>query len=128
MNDPIENLKKVAEEYRKNLYEVQDKLRLLVDVPRAKALLGKCFKYLNSYDANTKWWYYSKVIKIEDDSLIIDSFQEAADGKIEFVYNQSAYLNHFSSSYIPISEEEYFKERKKLLNKMMKRHKKERGK
>lgn len=128
MSDEIKNLKKIESEYYRQIQEIKEKIKLLEELPRAKSLVGKCFKYLNSFGPNENWWLYIRIVRNDGCDVIIDKFQEDAYGKVEFFYAEVSYSHYFGSSYIPISEEEYFKAEKKLLNKITKRYEKSRGK
>lgn len=124
-DEALQNLKKLVEEYRKYLYEVQNKIKIIEEGPLAEALVGQCFKYRNSYgNGNKGWWLYRRIVKVHNNTdLLIETFQEAQYGKIEFEKNVHAYVYQFKSD-VPIPLKEYLAAEKRLLNKMMKEHKK----
>ena len=120
MSELLDNLKKLAGMYSKNLSEIREKISTLEDVPKAKALVGKFFKYQNGYNATEKLWLYKRITKSSGAHIWSDSFQEDSIGKIEFDFDKVDYLNSFynTSGYIEISEEKYFSEQKKLISKL----------
>lgn len=122
MSDVIENLKKLAEEFRNRLYEVEGKIRILEDAPVAKSLVGKCFKYRNSFGGPKGWWLYRRVVKVSRSTeLVVESFQEDAHGKMEFDFDVHGYVHQFrSATQIPVRE--YLKAQKDFINKLVKRH------
>lgn len=122
MKDVIENLKKLAEEYRNQLGEINHKISKLEDEPRAKALVGKYFKYSNSYGNGTRWWLYIRIAGVRKIEVIVDSFQEDPYGKIEIVYDKPDYIGHYYNdpNWVNISENEYNKRYKKLVDKLAK--------
>lgn len=53
---------------------------------RNAALVGKCFKYRNSYSCpgpDDYWWMYAQVLRAKDGSLRALRFQTDRDGKVE---------------------------------------------
>jgi hypothetical protein len=75
------------------------------------ALLGKSFKYHNSYGDGEKWWFYITVTSVTSDgSLKAFSFQTDCHGKIE-IRRDTYFLQH---SHIPITRREFMREWKKL--------------
>jgi ribosomal protein L35AE/L33A len=52
MSDILKNLKKLCEEHEKHLSELKQRISEIENIPKAtkaKALVGKCFKYPNTY-------------------------------------------------------------------------------
>ena len=121
MDEHINTLKKLEDKAYKIYNEIRDKVRILEEVPKAKALVGQCFKYENSYNATDSWWLYLMVTRCNQSAIFMDSFQKYSNGKIEFVFDKSHYIHSLGSSYIPISIEEYDKAKKALLKKLIKR-------
>ena len=75
-------------------------------------LIGKCFKYENSYsglDAKT-WWFYIQMNKIEDGSLVGTSFQHDEYGEISIGTNDSFHAGTIvEDSHIEITKDEFDK-------------------
>ena len=126
MSDLIENLKKLCTAHEKELNTLRDKIREIEYVPKAKALIGKCFKYPNSYGFGTKrFWAYKRVVSAKAELLRVDSFQEEVYGKIEINYDSQESAAYFSNrTWIPISEKEYFTAQAKLIKKIIEHNKK----
>ena len=71
---------------------------------RNKKLLGKCFKFRNSYGGNDDgWWLYSIVTKATA-SLEVFKFQTDCNGAIEIESDRYWYAH---DGYAPISREEF---------------------
>lgn len=124
MDKIVENLKKLSKEYYDHFREAQDKITQLTEVPLAKSLVGNCYKYFNGYGINEKWWMYTKVLASKGTTLRLEIFQEDYYGKIEFDYDKSGYAGQFqNSAYSPITQKEYYKQQKKLINKLNRKYK-----
>ena len=78
------------QEIREQIKPLLDELNLLEREEKereTKGLIGRCFKYHNSYscpksDAD-KWWIYRRITGVDGGSLHSTSFQIDIDGKIE---------------------------------------------
>lgn len=127
MSELVDNLLKLIEAHENQVGELRNKIKLIEGVPKAKALIGKCFKYLNTYGFNSKkWWIYKRVTGHVVDHIIIDCFEQDSNGKVEIIYDENEYAGHLSnnSSWIPISEKAYFAAYKRLVKKITKKSKK----
>jgi len=127
MSELIDNLRKLCNEHEKHIIELRDKISDIEYVPRAKALVGKCFKFASSTGLNNrKCWTYKKVIRSKRERLFVDSFHEDPYySKIEFHYGESESVLYFANrSWTEISEKEFLKAHQKLINKIIKNGKK----
>jgi hypothetical protein len=117
----VDNLLKLCEAHEDALNELRNKIKLIEGVPRAKALIGKCFKYQNTYGfGSKKWWVYKRVTGNQLDRIIIDCFEQDSNGKVEIICGENEYSGHFkSASWIPISEKAYFAAYDKLVKKVI---------
>jgi hypothetical protein len=93
--------------------------------PAFAALVGKCFKFRNSYGSGEKWWLYVRILRLHKDSLTYDTvqFQNTSRSNIEIEYRQQWNFqqgNHFSvqNGWEEITFEEYDLERKQLLRRV----------
>lgn len=109
MSDLLTNLKKLAEEYSKQLNEVREKIYVIEEFPKVQALAGKYFKFNNSYGAGSNWWVYTKILRVKDMDVWVDSFQEDSEDKIEFSYDAQtgSYSYTDTTRQVEISEKEY---------------------
>lgn len=83
-------------------------------------LIGKCYKFRNSYSQSEKWWLYIKIVGIEKDGdLIIHKFQKDNYGRIEIESETTWSDFEGDNDYIPISEKEYKKATDLLLQEMI---------
>ena len=48
-----------------------------------KPLIGKCFKYMNSFDGTNHWPLYHKVLSTDGELLDVFSFQVDSRGRLE---------------------------------------------
>lgn len=126
MSDLVENLKKLCMEHENHIMELRDKIRTIEYVPKAKALVGRCFKYSNSVGlSNRKFWTYKRVIRSQEERVFVDSFQEDNCNKIEFRYNDSESAAYFNNrSWAEISVREFVIAQNKLIQKILKNSKK----
>lgn len=91
-------------------------------IPKLKALIGKCFKYYNSYGGSLPRWYlYAKIISVDEKTCTLHTveFQKTSLDKVEVNLKQkSTYrgTNYFldNNGYIPISNTEYNRAKKFL--------------
>jgi hypothetical protein len=97
---------------RDELYE----LELKEKEERNSKILGRYFKYLNSYGGiDNKWWmyyYYKSLDSCRD--FIADTFQIDNSEKIEIDLNSSQY--YYPESMIEITKEEYIAEWNKIIS------------
>lgn len=82
-------------------------------------LVGKCFRYENSYSATEKWWMYTCVTGIAADGRLLGSTcQQATSGQITF---ENEWLSeHILSGSSEISLAEYRLEARLLIAKAQK--------
>jgi len=120
MTDIINDLKKLESEHEKQLLEIRLKIRDIDSIPKAKALVGRYFRYAGGFGflhaVKVQSYIYKRVIGIDVDRVITDSFQVDKSGHIEIVYGQSDYVDHFTNKfYTEITERQYFAAYKKML-------------
>ena len=92
----------------------------------ALPLIGKCFKYRNSYgDAHDSWWLYCRVVAVEKDAtsygaeVTTDQFQDTSIGRIEVIrWHHYATRGKLDAGYIPISKSEFQRRVKPILSKL----------
>ena len=114
----IENLKKLSDTHRKHIDDIQTKIRMLDSIPKAQALVGRCFRYPNSYifGGLRKGMAYRRVIGTIHDSLLVDGFQTEGSNKVEFEFSRHEYIGHFAHpSVVEITEKQYFKAFDKMI-------------
>lgn len=76
---------------------------------RNRALIGKCFKYHNSYSCPEKpadyWWLYARVAGlVEDGWLKVWTFEKNGYGKWEIEFDTTRYGAFENYTPIPLSE------------------------
>lgn len=73
-----------------------------------KGLIGRCFKYHNSYSCpksdDDKWWIYQRITGVDSGRLHATSFQIDINGKIEI---EASDIFNSVSGWQEISESEY---------------------
>lgn len=111
---------KTKDEWEAQLKEANRALSRMQDERRRAenaALVGKTFKYRNSYSCPEKasdyWWLYAKVTKMDTDgTLSLFTFETDKCGRIRIELFHHRY--GLDSSYVPISAAEYRKALKAL--------------
>jgi hypothetical protein len=71
--DKLSELTKQIAELKKKEFELQekkDKIEDRRDRAISRKLIGKCFKYQNSWGGEDKWWLYSKVVGTSTDNRL----------------------------------------------------------
>ena len=96
------------------------------EIPKAKALVGKCFKYKNGFSFGRGYgWVYKHVVGVSGDKVLVDMFEMDGPDKIEIIFNRPEYVQHFSySSFMPITQKKYMKVYKQVLKQLASRMKK----
>lgn len=113
LNKQLEELKDVERPY----VDEKNKLQKQIDTENNKPLMGKCFKFRNSYGSGEKWWLYIKVISCDDwGAKVIDIQKDKGGNTTCEIKTCSANSFKGSDSYTPIS----YKEFKKNFDKLMK--------
>lgn len=122
MKPNIEKLKEVIKKFDEERWRLQKIIRDLEETPKIKALVGKYFKYHNSYNQKESWWVYYCIKEFKKDTLLVDYFEEDTRSKIEIFFNKTEYgLGFYNPNYIEITKEEYEMEAAKLIKKLNKR-------
>lgn len=113
----LKEQEKVQQNQRNAINKKIDQLRTQIyrlDIePRAKAMVGRRFKYRNSYGGERKdWWLYSKVIGYDqrNQMLIICSYQRTSLPKIEIVTEAKRYTTNPLDDHlfqIPITSKQF---------------------
>lgn len=57
-------------------------------------LVGRCYKYRNSYGSGEKWWLYAKVTAAGDIQPLATTFEQTANGSIEIRREWGISLHH----------------------------------
>lgn len=89
--------------------------------PKLRKLVGKCFKYRNSYGSGESWWMYARVISFDERAMNFKAaeFQKTSRDCIQ-IECESVHIfngcNRFGveSGWIPISLNEYKREARSI--------------
>jgi hypothetical protein len=76
-------------------------------------LLGRCFKYSNSYGGDSRWWLYIKVTG--DDGYWPRTFNFQTTDRDEVLFRRNHQSHISGGGYIPIAAAEFRTELKKAL-------------
>lgn len=102
-----DELKSVVEKARAELREIEE----AENMKASKALVGKFFKYRNSYSCpkpDEYWWLYTAVIGVTDEgNPRAWNFQKDIYGKVEV--EEDMFRPSLSAGYTEISEQEFWK-------------------
>jgi hypothetical protein len=80
-----------------------------------KALIGKCFRYRNSYSCPEKpsdyFWFYVRVLSANGYGVTCHTFQTDKNGRIEIEWSshRSSYHGGLSDGYRPITRAQFDK-------------------
>jgi len=124
MDEVIKNLKELSIKYEQELGQINEKLRILDSIPKAKALEGKCFKYKNTFvfGGSRKGWIYKRIIGVVGENLIVDTFEFEGPNKFEVKFNEVESIGRFGHpSFKEIKLKEYFKQFNLLIKVIKKR-------
>jgi hypothetical protein len=118
MNDVTKSLQQLCEEHEKQLHELRLRIREIEYVPKAKALVGKCFKYPANYGFGGKVSYtYKRIVSYDKEYVITECFNMNDRGKVELSFDDREYaLNFYSKHVVQITLKQY----NKAYNKMIK--------
>ena len=84
-----------------------DEIEVAEKVKQNKKLVGKCFRYHNSYGSGDKWWLYARVTKLTDyGEPIAWNFQIDCHGKIDIQPPGLSYV-YPGNGYQPIGPAEF---------------------
>jgi hypothetical protein len=94
--------------------------------PAVKKLVGKCYKYRNSYSQGERWWLYRKILRYVEgdqvDYLIGEKFQTTINGssnwETDVIISGATVRMGLTEGYIEISEVEYQKARVAFMTEM----------
>lgn len=133
MNDILANLRKLCEEHEKHLSDLRHKINEIDYIPKATALVGKCFKYQENSSMfgfssrRLKGAYvYKRIIGSDKEYVIVDSFQVNSISKFDISFGDREYVTHFiNPALVEISEKQYFKAFNKMIKYIFETGKKE---
>ncbi len=103
------------------------KIRSAAHAKQNMELIGRCFKYRNSYSLpegpGDYWWMFCKVTGVEGDALLILEFQTDKYGETSIKKdsrNLGLEMSHLSesSNYIPIGNDEFQAEWDSLIGRL----------
>ncbi len=122
MSELIDNLRILARKYEQQLQDLRGTISQLDVIPKANALLGRCFKYQNgTFGFRIGSWTYKRVIGVMADRLLVDCFVIERKGlKVEITYGMIDYVTNFESKhYIEITEKQYMKAHAKMVKQIV---------
>ncbi len=114
MMDKKERLQAIAKkgsEARRELHDIKEK----EVAERNLSLVGKCFKFSNSYGSGEKWWLYSRIVGVEGSYFKYLVFQECNLGKVTVETREYGYD---SMQQVEITKKEFDKQFRLLLDKL----------
>lgn len=114
MMDKKEKLQAIVNkgnEARRELHDIEEKEATEKNVH----LVGKCFKFSNSYGSGEKWWLYSRIVGVGGSYFKYFVFQECSDGK---VIVETRKYGYDSLQQVEITRKEFDKQFRLLLDKL----------
>ena len=107
------NFKKEYNKKREELEQIEKQKKIKSNLK----LIGKCYKFHNSFGGE-KWWLYIQIVGLnKDGDLFAHKFQKDCYGDIT-IEADSKYSEP-DNEYIPISKEEYKKATELILQEIM---------
>lgn len=112
-------MSKQAHALREKAEKIEEQEYMKNQYPKEKKLLGKCYKYRNSYSCPESekdyWWVYKQVVDIKPHNITSSCFQETRDGEFKFDKNKwfSVGLDH-----VPISKNEFEKAKQAFIKRL----------
>jgi hypothetical protein len=80
MNKDLDALRLKAGKLMNQIRDIEQS----AEYERAKHLLGKCYRYSNSYGSDTRWWLYRRVTAVDKRGwLTLFDFQHCTDNRFE---------------------------------------------
>ncbi len=73
-----------------------------------KVLMGKCYRYRNSYGSGSGWWLYARVIGVRDGWPVMFRFETIENNEIR-IQPTETHVGVPDSSYQPITEAAFTK-------------------
>ena len=121
----IENLRKLSGEHEKHLSTLREKIRIIDSAPKAKALVGKCFKYQSGgtymFGGKSKGWIFKHIVAADAEHVFVNSFVIEGPLHAEFSFYIREYYSSFTYGHlIQISKRTYDKKFKKLMQTLAK--------
>lgn len=78
------------------------------DEARSSAVVGRCFKYLNSYGSGDKWWLYFKAERFDGGQVIGPKFEHRTGGYGgELIVEPLSHVFSHMQGYVEIDADEY---------------------
>jgi hypothetical protein len=117
-DDVIKNLKELRAKHEKETHSISEKLRILENIPKAKALEGKYFKCREGsiFPRNTPKWMYKRVVRAVNEHLIVDTFMVGYRYKFDVMFNETESVYRFDSPvFVEITKKQYLK----MFNRML---------
>ena len=115
-DERIKWLDKRINTLRCELSNLEDKKYEEDEEPKLKALVGKCFKYRNSYGSGDAWWIYVEVVGHDGPHLIVNTCEKTCDKKIIIEFEQMLFGDHLIQ--IPCSRNEFKAGVKRIIKKL----------
>ncbi len=79
-------------------------------IPERRKMIGRCFKFRNSYGSDPgKWWLYVRIVGLSEGGSMfkVHEFQTDSDGRPSIGESAHVDTTFQNSDYIPITEAEY---------------------
>jgi hypothetical protein len=103
----------ISNREQRKLRLLEDEHERLIKIPELEKLIGRCFKYHNSYGSGEKWWLYRKIVGIDGTTLKTFEFQITSysdEGKMEIKESHCYGVD----GYLEITKDEWYAEWSKV--------------
>lgn len=124
MSELVKNLKKLCDVHEQQLSDLRTKIREIDGIPKAKALVGKCFKYQGGFGMfhYKKTWGYKHVVASAGEYVFVDNFQvdqKTSNFSIDFSIRESA-INFNNQSFTEITRRQYISAYNSMIKRLIK--------
>jgi len=106
----------------KKAKELEDAIAEIEKGPALRALVGRCFRYKNSYSCPEKpsdyWWLYKRVLGVKTgryEEVFIEQFETDKNGETTILHHSLTYMSCLGEK---ISRAQYDRARKRMLTRM----------
>ena len=122
MGETIEQVRAQAIEMQRKLTDMEEEERDRIQRPILRKLVGRCFRFTNSYGSGERWPLYAKILSFDEKAMtfLATNFEHTTARRVEIEYRREYNFQGRSkfgvdSNWQPISTAEYNRAKKKML-------------
>lgn len=108
----LKELERQRNEVQSRIWEIEN----AENEKKSAALVGRYFKYHNSFGSGNRWWLYFKAVRVDGRCVVGPKFQRDSNGRFEL--EPDAHVFNNMSGYTEIKAVEYVRARAKFLTEL----------